>query len=157
MTEAYRIDEKWRLRPWKDGQNEIVVDKDGNLCMKRYKNGQVTLEGIVFSFSVYETKTSGYLLRGHMSMRSPRDSKVMQIEGPERKRIIAALEEAEKNVIDNEIAADDADDDLLRTDSLHTEKAETKSSPHLHCHGGKLIPPLFLTCCIVAEKERLVK
>ena len=128
MKEKYITDEKWRFRPWKDGQNETVVDKDGKPCMKRHKSGQVTLEGIVFTFSVYDTKTLGYLLRGHISMRSPRDGKVMQIEGAERKRIIAALEEAEKNVIDNKVADGDADDDLTRTDSVHTAKAENEST-----------------------------
>ena len=127
MKEVYKIDEDWRLRPWRDRQREELENKDGEPRLKRYKNGQVTVEGIVFSFSVYETKTPGYLLRGHMSMRSPRDNKVMQIGGSDRKRIIAALEQAEKNVYDNEIMPN-KDVDSTAADAVNTDRADSETT-----------------------------
>lgn len=80
MKEKYAIDAKWQSRPWRNERREVETDKDGNPRMKRYKEGQAILNDIVFSFSVYETRTLGYLLRGHMSMRSPRDHKAICID-----------------------------------------------------------------------------
>ena len=88
---AYRIDDAWSYRPWKDNQRKPVLDKDGSQLMKRCKNGRIKIGGAVFLFSVYETMTQGYLLRGHISLKDPEGHRVMQVSGSERQRIIENL------------------------------------------------------------------
>lgn len=89
--EKFIIDDAWDMRPWKDDHHQAELGIDGMPQMKRCKNGRVEIDGVTFPFSIYETKTQGYLFRGHMSVTDPSDNKVMLVSGKKRQETVDNL------------------------------------------------------------------
>ena len=96
--------------------NKTVSGNNGRVDM----TGRVVIKNITFVFSLHPTKVQGYLFRGHMSIISPQDGKVLQVVGEKRKQLMKKLPEykqklAEKGRRVRELMA--ADDFYIATDS----------------------------------------